>query len=164
MPLQRSQWVTGVAALAILGAAFLTGGPEAGVALTPVTVVADLGSGQAVSDALRAAVQAQRAAPDDLTASLSAARMMIAEGRAKGDSRLVGAALSVLHPFLQTGDPAARSLASTARQYQHDFPGALELLDAVLAASPQDVNALLNRATIRTVQGDYPAACARPRH
>ncbi len=164
MPLQRAQIVMGLAAVAVLGAAVLSGGPQARVALTPDTVVADLGSGQAYPDALRRAMQAQRAAPGDLALATDAARQMIAEGRARGDSRLVGAALSILHPFVDDNVPAAQFLAATARQYQHDFPGALVLLDAVLTADPRDVNALLNRATIRTVQGDYPTAlqdCAR---
>jgi tetratricopeptide (TPR) repeat protein len=158
MPLQRSQWVSGLAAAVVLGAALLSGGPQARVTLTPDTIVADLGSGQVYTDALRAALQAQRAAPNDLATTTTAARLMIAEGRAKGDSRLVGAALAILQPFVQDQVPAAQSLAATARQYQHDFPGALALLDAVLAADPGDMNALLNRATIHTVRGDYSTA------
>jgi tetratricopeptide (TPR) repeat protein len=161
---RKSRWIMGLGAVFVLAAAVLSGGPEARVVLTPETVVADLGSGQTYSDDLRKAVQAQRAAPSDVTAATTAARLMIAEGRAKGDSRLVGAALSVLQPFLEDQVPAAQYLAATARQYQHDFPGALALLDAVLATDPRDVNALLNRATIQTVRGDYPTAlqdCAR---
>lgn len=158
MPLQRSQWAFGLGAAVVLGAAFLSGSPQARVTLTPDTVVADLGGGQVYTDALRAALQAQRATPNDLAATTTAARLMIAEGRARGDSRLVGAALAILQPFVQDQAPAAQSLAATARQYQHDFPGALALLDAVLAADPRDVNALLNRATIHTVRGDYSTA------
>ncbi len=152
----RIAWA--LAACLTLAAAFLTGGSAATGALTPETVVADLGGGQAYSDALRAAVQAQRTAPDDPEKALATARLMIAEGRAKGDSRLVGAALAVLSPFVEDRMPAAQYLAATARQYQHDFPGALALLDAVVDADPRDVNALLNRATIHTVLGDYPTA------
>jgi predicted Zn-dependent protease len=155
---QKGRWAMALAATLILGAAFLTGQPQARVVLTPETVIADLGSGQVRSDALRAAIAAQRAAPDDPEAALAAARLMIDEGRAKGDSRLVGAAFSILAPFVQAQLPAALYLAAQARQYQHDFPGALALLDAVVAANPRDVNALLTRATIRTVQGDYPTA------
>jgi tetratricopeptide (TPR) repeat protein len=69
-----------------------------------------------------------------------------------------------LRPFLT--DPTAETLylAATARQYQHDFSGALALLDQALALSPGDLDARLSRATILTVRGDYPAAradCAR---
>jgi tetratricopeptide (TPR) repeat protein len=154
----KARWAWALVAGLTLAAAFLSGSPQARVALTPDTVVADLGSGQAYSDTLRTAVQAQRAAPQDINAATAAARLMIAKGRAKGDSRLVGAALSMLHPFVADQIPAAQYLAATARQYQHDFPGALALLDQVLAADPRDVNALLNRATIHTVLGDYPTA------
>jgi tetratricopeptide (TPR) repeat protein len=148
----------GLGAVVVLGAALLSGGPQARVALTPDTVVADLGGGQTYSPALRAVLQAQRATPADAETATTAARLMIAEGRANGDSRLVGAALAILQPFVEDDLPAAQYLAATARQYQHDFPGALALLDGVLAADPHDVNALLNRATIHTVLGDYPKA------
>jgi tetratricopeptide (TPR) repeat protein len=164
VPPHKGRLAMALGAILTLGAAFLTGQPQARVVLSDDTVIADLGSGQAYSDALRAAVQAQRAAPGDAEAALAAARLMIDEGRAKGDSRLVGAAFSILAPFVEAKLPVALSLAATARQYQHDFPGALALLDAALAANPRDVNTLLSRATIRTVQGDYPTAlqdCAR---
>jgi tetratricopeptide (TPR) repeat protein len=125
-------------------------------------VVARLATGQAYSDGLRAAMQAQRATPTDMGLALTAAGALINEGRDKGDSRLVGASLPILQPFMET--PQAMYLAATARQYQHDFPGSLALLDRVLALDPRDVNALLNRATIRTVLGQYDLAledCAR---
>jgi predicted Zn-dependent protease len=151
-------------ALLTLGVAFVTGGPTGQVALSPVTVVARLGAGPPVSDALQAAMLAQRSAPGDAAQALTAARLMIDDGRARGDSRRVGAALAVLAPFVQAQLPEALLMAATARQYQHDFPGALGLLDRVLAAQPQNLSALLNRATIRTVQGNFTAAaqdCSR---
>lgn len=116
--------------------------------------------GQAYPPALRAAMAAARAAPGDEALAQDAARALIAEGRALGDSRLVGAAVAVLRPFLAQASARTLYLAATARQYQHDFPGALALLDQALALAPSDVNARLSRATIRTVQGDYPAARA----
>jgi tetratricopeptide (TPR) repeat protein len=122
----------------------------------PLEVVATLATGQVYSAGLRSALQAQRAAPTDMASALTAARALIDEGRDKGDSRLVGASLAILQPFMDT--PQALYLAATARQYQHDFPGALALLDRVLAMDPRDVNALLNRATIRTVLGQYDLA------
>jgi Tfp pilus assembly protein PilF len=158
MALQRSHGMMGLVALAILGAAFVSGGPLEKAGLAPETVVADLGGAEVPSDALRTALHAQRAAPDDLATATTAARLMIAEGRARGDSRLVGAALAILQPFLQTEATAAHYLAATARQYQHDFVGALALLDVVLAADPRDVNARLSRATLQTVRGDFDPA------
>ncbi len=132
---------------------------QAGAAIPPDRVVAQLQVvGGAYPAALRAAMADQRAAPDDLASAQAAARVLIDEGRNRGDSRLVGAAVGVLRPFL--ADPTADTLylAATARQYQHDFKGALALLDQALALSPADINARLSRATILTVRGDYAAA------
>ena len=154
----QARIIAGLAAALVLIAAFATGGAPAVVDLRPATVVATLDSGPVISDGLRAAIQAQRLAPGDLNRATAAATMMIAEGRATGDSRLVGAALAILQPYVAQAIPAAQFLAASARQYQHDFTGALALLDTVIAANPNDVNALLNRATIRTVTGAYPAA------
>jgi tetratricopeptide (TPR) repeat protein len=162
--------VTGIAGAIIIGlgvvaasALFITHDARARVPVSPDTVVARLKTGGAAySDALRAALQAQRANPMEMALATAAARALIAEGRAKGDSRLVGAALPILHPFMNAAEPAF--LAATARQYQHDFPGALALLDRVVQSDPRDVNALLTRATINTVLGHDDLAmadCAR---
>lgn len=134
---------------------------QVGAAIPPDQVVAQLQvAGGAYPQALRTAMADQRAAPGDLARAQAAARALIDEGRDRGDSRLVGAAVGVLRPFLT--DPTAETLylAATARQYQHDFVGALALLDQALALSPGDVNTRLSRATILTVRGDYPAARA----
>lgn len=155
---RRARIIAALAAVGALTLAFASGGAPRTATLTPDLVVVALDRARAVPDGLRQAMQAQRLAPDDLAKATAAARLMIAEGRAAGDSRLVGAALAVLQPFVAKNLPEAQFLAASARQYQHDFAGALVLLDAVIAANPSDVNALLNRATIRTVLGDYPAA------
>ncbi len=134
---------------------------QVGAAIPPDQVVAQLQvAGGAYPQALRTAMADQRAARGDLARAQAAARALIDEGRDRGDSRLVGAAVGVLRPFLT--DPTAETLylAATARQYQHDFVGALALLDQALALSPGDVNTRLSRATILTVRGDYPAARA----
>jgi tetratricopeptide (TPR) repeat protein len=128
-------------------------------ALAGESVVAVLpGSGRIYSDDLRARLRAARASPDDPAAAKAAARQLIDEGRKAGDSRLVGAALGLLRPFLDTPDAEALHLAATAREYQHDFPGALDLLDRALAASPRDAGALLARATINVVLGRLDTA------
>ncbi len=157
---RRAQIIAGTAAFGVLALALLSGGHGDAVTLTPETVVATLGSGPVVSDDLRTAILAQRASQDDASTAMATARLMIAEGRAKGDGRLVGAALGMVQPFMDRNLLEAQFIAAQARQYQHDFPGALGLLDAVIATAPTDVNALLNRATIHTVVGDYPAALA----
>jgi hypothetical protein len=119
---RRSQVIAGAVALAVLAVAFWSGRPQAAVTLTPETVVARLGNGPAISDGLRRAILAQRAAPDDLPTAISTARLMLDEGRAKGDGRLVGAALGMVQPFVDAQAPAAQFIAAQARQYQHDFP------------------------------------------
>lgn len=122
--------------------------------LTDSTVVARLQRAQApLSAALVSAMQASRAAPGNAALARDAARLMIDEGRDLGDSRLVGAASGLLRPFVDQGDPETLYLSATARQYQHDFNGALALLDRAIAADPRGINARLSRATIYTVLG-----------
>lgn len=129
-----------------------------GTTLSPDTVVARVQSVQTYSDALRALLQATRADPTNLDAAKRAARATIDAGRDAGDSRMVGASLGILRPFLTDPDSQTLYLAATARQYQHDFPGALKLLDQALLMDPGDVNARLSRATIQTVLGRYDLA------
>jgi tetratricopeptide (TPR) repeat protein len=116
------------------------------------------GSGRSYSDELLARLRAARAKPDDPAAAKAAARRLIDEGRRAGDSRLVGAAFGMLRPFLDTTDAETLRLAATAREYQHDFPGALDLLDRALALAPRDADALLARATINVVLGRLDTA------
>ena len=133
-------------------------GVLSGATLAPDTVVARVLSTQPYSDALRGLLQATRADPTNLPAAKAAARATIDAGRDMGDSRMVGASLGILRPFLDAPDSETLYLAATARQYQHDFQGALKLLDQALQMDPADVNARLTRATIQTVLGDYTRA------
>ncbi|MGL6208636.1 MAG: tetratricopeptide repeat protein [Paracoccaceae bacterium] len=148
----------GLAVVLVVGSALM---PQAGsgAVLSPDLVVARVQTdGEAYPHTLRDAMVAQRAAPGDLALAQAAARALIDVGRERGDSRLVGAAVGVLRPFLAQPSGETLYLAATARQYQHDFDGALDLLDQALAMAPNDLNARLSRATILTVVGDYPAA------
>ena len=130
-----------------------------GDTIAPDTVVARVQTlGQTYSDKLRSLLKATRANPADPDAAKQAARATINEGRDAGDSRMVGAALGILRPFMANPDPETLYLAATARQYQHDFLGALKLLDQALQLDPGDVNARLSRATIQTVLGNYELA------
>lgn len=130
-----------------------------GETIAPDTIVARVQTtGRAYSAALRTVLQASRADPGDLALAKTAARATINEGRDAGDSRMVGAALGILRPFLSDPDSETLYLAATARQYQHDFTGALALLDRALDLDPGDVNTRLTRATIRTVLGQYDLA------
>lgn len=130
-----------------------------GTPLSETTVVAVLqGSGQVYSQSLQAAIKAARDRPDDIALAKAVARALIAEGRNAGDSRLVGAALSVLRPQMVDPDAETLHLAATARQYQHDFPGALALLDEALRHNPGMIDALLSRAFVQMVQGRFDLA------
>ncbi len=125
----------------------------------PAEVVATLHTGgRSYPAALRDLLKAARAAPDDLVAAKAASRALINQGRAAGDGRLVGASLGLLRPFMASQDAEVLTLAATARQYQHDFPGALTLLDQAIALDPRDANSLLIRATIHIVRGEFAAA------
>jgi tetratricopeptide (TPR) repeat protein len=150
------------AALALVLAGALSTRPRAVAgAMGDDRVVATLDPARpAYSDLLRSRLRASRADPDDPDAAKAAARQLIEEGRNAGDSRLVGAALAVLRPVLGAADAEALHLAATARQYQHDFTGALELLDRALALAPAAADALLARASINTVVGRLDAADA----
>lgn len=148
------------AGLVVLGSlAIAPGSGGVGSEITTVpdddaTVVATLRStGNARSPALVAALRANRGAPDDAGLARAAARLLIAEGRAAGDSRLVGAALGVLLPVMEPPEAETLYLAATARQYQHDFPGALDLLDRAVALDGRNLNAILTRATVKMVVG-----------
>ena len=79
-------------------------------------------------------------------------------GEPQGDSRLVGAALGVLRPVMEQPEAETLYLAATARQYQHDFEGALGLLDQAIDLDPGHVNALLTRATVKMVLGRLTGA------
>jgi tetratricopeptide (TPR) repeat protein len=153
----------------ILAATFAEHAPtSAGADIPDDQVVARLSSGPMTQFAgLTPLLIAARARPDDLAAATAAAAALIESGRKAGNSRLVGAALGVLRPFL-ADNPAAETLrlAAEARQYQHDFTGALALLDRAIAADPQASDAILMRSTIHLVQGDLTTAeadCARLR-
>ena len=124
------------------------------------TVVAHLSVGtMAGAEGLAPLLAASRAAPQDLTAAHAAAAALISAGRKAGNSRLVGAALGVLRPFLvREPAPETLRLAAEARQYQHDFNGALALLDRAIQADPQSADAILMRSTIHLVQGDLDKA------
>jgi tetratricopeptide (TPR) repeat protein len=122
--------------------------------LAPDTIVARLSGPADTPRQLREAVAAARARPDDAQAARAAARAYLDHGRRQGDARYAGAALSVLEPWLADGrDPTLLNLAASARQYRHDFTGALELLDRVLAKDPFNAQALLSRANLHVVQG-----------
>lgn len=130
--------------------------------LSDGAVVATLGSTSVPYPMeLRQASASVRETPDDPAAAVSAARLYLDYGRTIGDARFVGAALGVLQPWLNANAGAdILNLGASARQYMHDFDGAVQLLDQVTAADPRNAQALLSRANIRIVQGRLADASA----
>lgn len=128
--------------------------------LSDNTVVATLGPvSKPYPEGLRAAVKRARETPTNRDAAYAAASAYLDYGRDIGDARYVGAALGVLDPWLVTSpDAQILNLAASARQYTHDFEGAISLLDQVLRANPLNAQALLSRANIRIVQGEFAVA------
>lgn len=126
---------------------------------------------QLLPRAVKASVQRLAAANASLSAAerLASARRLIETGRASGDPRTLGYAESLLAPW-RADDPQAPLdalvLRATIEQSRHRFDAARELLDRVVTRAPDHGQALLTRATIAQVRGDYAAAtadCARLR-
>ena len=116
--------------------------------------------------ALRSLRQQLNATPDDLAMATGLAQRYIALARSETDPRYLGYAQAALAPWWRQATPPlpVRLLRATILQSTHKFGLALQDLDAVIAQQPQNAQAWLTRATVLTVQGDYPkatAACAR---
>jgi Tfp pilus assembly protein PilF len=78
---------------------------------------------------------------------------------AEGDPRYVGYAEAALRPW--SGDDSPVEILFTRgllRQYRHDFAGALQDFERVLAREPRNQGARSWRAAIFMVQADYRAA------
>lgn len=133
-------------------------GRRAAALIAPETEVAELRATGPLPEGLRRLMAVQRERPDVPDAALAAARALIAEARRTGDGRLSGAAVAILHDLVAADLPEAVLLAAVARQHQHDFAGAVGLLDRLLATAPDHPDARLQRATLRLVQGDFAAA------
>ena len=160
-PLLQYTSVIALALAIVVGSVLLTKSttPTIGTQLLDDTIVATLQtSGKGYPPELQDMLRATRSNPTDLQAAKGAARALIAQGRNAGDSRLVGAATGVLQPFMATPDAETLYLVATARQYQHDFTGALSLLDQAIKLQPGDASALLTRATINIVLGKFDLA------
>jgi tetratricopeptide (TPR) repeat protein len=114
----------------------------------------------------RARTRELLARPDDLELRLALARDYLALARAEADPRYLGRAQGALGPWwtAEAPDSEVRLVRAAVRQAQHDFAAALADIDAILADEPDDLQALLERATLLEVQGDFMGAeeaCAR---
>jgi tetratricopeptide (TPR) repeat protein len=147
--------------------------PLAALAAPPVAT--DVARDEVVATQLlpRALKAAVARVPADAGARLTAARRLIEAGRASGDPRALGYAEAQLAAWPADDDrsPAeALLLHATIAQARHDFARARAMLARVLErTAPQSaahLQALLTRATVALVAGDYRAArddCARLR-
>jgi tetratricopeptide (TPR) repeat protein len=99
-------------------------------------------------------------APDQIDLALKVAHDEIALGRAEGDPRHYGRAEAALAPWIRLPEPPPSVLLvrATLLQNRHDFDAALGDLDHLIALEPDDAQAILVRATVRTVRADYAHA------
>ncbi|MET0790686.1 MAG: hypothetical protein ABW061_04135 [Polyangiaceae bacterium] len=96
----------------------------------------------------------------DVAAAVSRARAELTLYQQSADPRYLGRAEAALGTFWDEPAPPEPVLVLRARirQSNHEFLGALGDLDHALMLSPDDGQALLDRASIRTVLGRYDAA------
>ncbi len=110
--------------------------------------------------------QAWRAAPQDVAAAVALAQHDFDTTAADGDPRHIGHAQATLAPWWSLADPpwAVRLVRAQLRQFNHDFAGAVQDLQAVVRAQPQSAVAWAWLAAIALVQGraqDAGTACQR---
>ena len=98
--------------------------------------------------------------PRDAESAVSLVRGCLDLDHANPDPRWLGLATAALSPWsdsleIPTEIRLARALLS---QRSHDFNGALQDLDAVLAVSPRNAEAWLVKSTLHVVRGEYEPA------
>ena len=161
----------GTAGAVVVGAAILLGSAAKSSAVRlpsgDAEVLEHVPSG-AADPRERERAQLQRllaARPADRRTALALARLDIELSRARSDPRYLGYAQAALGPWWKLEEPPADVLVlrATIRQSSHDFEGALDDLNHVLASNPGDAQAWLTRSVVLTVQGRYDqgkASCA----
>ena len=110
---------------------------------------------------LRALRQQLTQHPGDAALAAQLARRYIEQARASGDPRFLGYAQASLAPWWdQVHIPSLDILVLRAmvRQSNHEFDAALKDLSAVLQRKPDHAQALLTRASVLQVRGEYAAA------
>ena len=107
-------------------------------------------------------VSARRLARDRVDVAIPLAQFYIQLSRLRGDLRYLGYADAVLTPWVKQSPPVPDVLVlqATLQQSRHEFTASLATLDRVLAARPNDPQALLIRATVLRVLGRYAEAGA----
>jgi tetratricopeptide (TPR) repeat protein len=107
-------------------------------------------------------VSARRLARDRVDVAIPLAQFYIQQSRLSGDLRYLGYADAVLTPWAKQSPPVPDVLVlqATLQQSRHEFSPSLATLERVLAARPNDPQALLIRATVLRVLGRYAEAGA----
>ena len=123
----------------------------------PVSVLARAGELQTLR---------RRVAAEPTNAALAAelARRYIEIARAESDPRFLGYAQATLAPWsTQALPPSAemRVLGAIVKQQRHDFDGALDELEAVLALDSRNAQAWLTSASILQTKGEQQQALAQ---
>jgi hypothetical protein len=111
--------------------------------------------------ALRERILAWRAQPTSAT-RVALAEEFLDRARRLREPVFTGRAEALLAPAVTGGAASAdeRRLYAYTLQYRHEFTRAEALLDGILAATPRDTAARVQRASIRLVRGDFAGARA----
>lgn len=103
---------------------------------------------------------AQANSAGDAAGAARQAEELLRIARASGDARYFGRAGAVIRPWLDREPiPVAIDLvAAELAQQRHDFGAARQHLDRALSAQPREVSALLMRANIGLLTGEFSSA------
>jgi len=98
--------------------------------------------------------------PRDARSAVQLSRLYLAQARTQGDPRLVGQALALLGAWPRASDAPDEVLLmlATLQQFLHDFDTSAANLEHLVARRPGHAQAWLTLATVRRVQGRYPAS------
>lgn len=117
-------------------------------------------SAEPVNKEMRELRAALRKAPRTAERAVKLAQLYIKLGKAESDPRYYGNAQAALSPWWRAPEPPSNVLLLRAfiKQNRHDFDGALQDLEQVLARDPSSMQAWLTRAAILRVRASYDQA------
>ncbi len=162
---RRRAWLLGVPLLLLALAAAFTWGRPAPANAAPYFPEADEEvletlPGPVANSWLRSPAETAVSSQSDAATAVARARVELEHYRESADPRYLGRAEAALGRFWDEPSPPEPVLVLRARirQSNHEFLAALSDLDQALVVTPNDGQALLDRASIRTVLGRYDAA------
>jgi tetratricopeptide (TPR) repeat protein len=161
---RRRAWLLGVPLLLLALAAAVTALRPTPASAAPYLPKADEEiletlPGLAANTWLRSATETAPSAAADAATAVARARVELGHYQESADPRYLGRAEAALGSFWDAPTPPEPVLVLRARirQSNHEFLAALSDLDHALVLSPNDGQALLDRASIQTVLGRYDA-------